>query len=664
MKNVGVHALSVALLWMVLADAISLAQESNQFDWPNIRGPKWDGTSEETGLVDRWPETGPPVLWTRELGQGYSSFVTWDDRIATQYQSLSGQFVVCLNANTGATIWEYRYDWPYDPAGVYPGPRATPTIEGGRLYFAAPSGLVGCLDATQGRVIWTVDLAKTFQSKITGFGYACSPIVVDGHVLLPVGGKGASMVSLDAMTGETTWSSGDDPVSYAPALPIRFQGRALVLGYLQNAIVCHDRMTGERLWRHELSSGYDEHSSWPLYREPLLWISSPFRAGGELLELTGNPDQPILSRGRQSLISNDIFSSVLIDGAIFGFDVKDPQAKTHRSTRGFFRCVDFESGTELWSVGDDRPPRSRTTPLSAGDQIGHATVVGADRKLILFNDLGELILAEASRERYIELARTSVLGGEICWTQPTLSRGRLFVRNHTRAACVFLGDPQVLAEELKSRAVTTADIPQHEYVDWASVILSVEPEYAFDLPSIEWLQLWFQVMLWIMGALLVVGFALSWMPVIRTWSLERREVVYWLSALLCGAVGTTMLSSRMNEFVFTWPLCLFAAYQLFIDRVELTRLKLSLMERLSKSMPAFFFVGVCLVYFLVCRRLSLVFEWTFLIGFAAAIPFSLAGRRRFHHPAVIRTWKILTVALAFAAYFWSSAAFMYWRVIQ
>ena len=135
---------------------------SNQ-DWPSIRGSAWNGISTESNIVDHWPKEGPPVLWTRELGQGYSAFVAWDKRVATQYQTLRGQFISCFDANTGATLWEYRYDWPYDPAGVYPGPRATPTYHEGCLYFASPAGLIGCLNADSGRLIWSVKLSERFQ---------------------------------------------------------------------------------------------------------------------------------------------------------------------------------------------------------------------------------------------------------------------------------------------------------------------------------------------------------------------------------------------------------------------------------------------------------------------------------------------------------------------
>jgi outer membrane protein assembly factor BamB len=267
----------------------------SQHSWPSIRGSAWNGISSESNLVDHWPKEGPPVLWTRELGQGYSAFVAWDKRVATQYQTLRGQFVSCFDANTGATLWEYRYDWPYDPAGVYPGPRATPTYHDGCLYFASPAGLIGCLSADTGRLIWSVDLSERFKGELTGFGYACSPTVVDDKVILPVGCPDAALVALNTKTGTVIWQAGNYASSYAPAFPVTFRGRRLVIGYGENAIVGHDLQTGKVLWEHKLSEGYDEHSSWPLYDEPYLWISSPFKAGAELLELTDDETKPIHS---------------------------------------------------------------------------------------------------------------------------------------------------------------------------------------------------------------------------------------------------------------------------------------------------------------------------------------------------------------------------------
>lgn len=465
-------------------------------NWPFIRGENFDGQSQESGLLDAWPSSGPPVLWTRELGQGYSSFVAWDDRIATQYQTLAGQFVACLKADTGKTLWQHRYDWPHETAGVYPGPRATPTYADGRVYFAAPNGLIGCITANEGTLLWSRNPTVEFKGQGTDFGYSCAPTVVDGMVLLPIGGRGASMIALDATDGSLVWRAGDDAASYTPAYPITLHERRCVLGYLQNTLVCHDLATGELILRYVLSSGYDEHSAWPIYAEPYLWISSPFKAGSELLEFTTDEDGPVRTVWKSTRMSNDIFSSVLVDGAIYGFDLHEAQAKTHRPSRGEFLCQDLMTGEELWSVGD---PQQRHSPGTStiGDEprIGHATVIVADGKLIMLNDTGELILARVNRDRYEELARLTVLGGEMCWTQPTLHRGRLFVRNHSRAACLFLGEPSTLETATLGQSITVSDIPQREYVDIAAMILGIEPEYAFDIPSVAWLWNWFMVSL-------------------------------------------------------------------------------------------------------------------------------------------------------------------------
>jgi hypothetical protein len=657
----------------------SAEAKQSQTSWPSIRGPHWNGHSAETQLADSWPKDGPPVLWTRELSQGYSAFVTWNDRIATQYQTLRGQFVICLDANTGSTIWEHRYDWPYDPAGVYPGPRATPTYADGCLYFASPAGLIGCLNAESGDVIWSLELAKTFGGELTGFGYACSPTLVDGLVILPVGCPNAGMVALDAKTGDVRWQAGNYASSYAPAYPISFQGRDLVLGYGENSLVCHDRETGQILWQHKLSEGYDEHSSWPLYREPYLWISSPFKAGAELLELSAQPVPAVRSVMKQRLISNDIFPSVLLGDSVYGFDVLEPQAKTHRSTRGIFRCIDLMTGDERWSIGDGRPIRNydaktkSATIEESKPMIGHATVIVADNKLILFNDLGELILARATPERYDELGRVSVLAGEICWTQPSLSQGRLLVRNHSRAACLYLGRPESLDAELQRSATTAASIPQSEYFDWAAIILGVEPEYAFDLPSPEWLKKWYQVCLvGVIGGCFAFILMTMVIPSVRRLSPETRETTGWFLVFLVGALGTTFLSPRMNDFIFTWPVCLFAAFQPLMDRIVVRRGELNHLNqshsaqtrraRWRSRLACLIFLCVCLLYFLACRRLSLVFEWVFLGGFAAAIPFSLAGKILFRKRRWHWLWKALCVVASFTAFFWSSVAFLHMRV--
>ncbi|HXT58034.1 MAG TPA: PQQ-binding-like beta-propeller repeat protein, partial [Pirellulales bacterium] len=598
-----------------------LPASAPDYGWPFVRGPTYDGHSPETNLADEWPDEGPPVLWSRTLGQGYSAFVAAGQQIYTQYQTLTGQYVVSLDAETGDMIWQYRYEMAYDPMGLYPGPRATPTLAAGRVYFAAPSGLVGCLSA-EGELLWSLNVVEKFAGQGTGFGFAGTPVVRHGLVLLCVGGKGASLVALDAHDGSTVWQSGDDPASYVPAMPIVFDGREQVLGFLENAIVSCDLATGRQLWRRELSRGYNEHAAWPVYQEPLLWLSGPFQSGSQLFGLTGGDAPGVKVVWQSKLLSNDVCSSVLAEGCLFGFDLREAQSKLHRPSRGVFRCLDFASGKECWST----------------DRVGHASALVADGKLILFNDLGELILAHAETERYREFARVSLFGGEINWTAPALHRGRLFLRNQSRAACVYLGRPELLERRRGPPPLAARDIAQGGFRD-LTALLGVEPEFAFDVPSRQWLRDWHLAGL---ALLAVAWFAATTVSLAvraargRMLASDTVRCTAQAFALLLGAAGTTALSLWRNDFVFTWPVCLFVLFQSLVDQVQVRRnasgAGSSRLKRWRGGAALLAFVGGCAGYYLLCRQLSLVTEWAFLCGFGAALPISLVRQWLAHRP--------------------------------
>ena len=349
--------------------------------WPLLRGPNYDAHSAETGLVDSFPPAGPPVQWTRPLGAGYSGFVGAAGRIYTQYQTLGGQYVVCLDATRGDTLWQYRYEAAYDSAGMYPGPRATPTLADGKVFFSSPRGLVGCLDAQSGRLRWSLNIFEQLKVELVEFGYSCSPSPIDGKLLLPVGVPGASMVALDAATGSVLWRAGNDPISHVPALPIQLAGRRLVVGYLRNALAAFDVETGDVVWRTGLSQGYDEHAAWPIYREPYLWIAAPFQAGSELLEISADPPG-VRSLWKSKRMSNDVCSSVLIDDCIYGFDIHDVQSKPHRPSRGQFRCIEFLTGHERTRSAARIQPVPGNSARRADGTIGRAGHGSARRRQV------------------------------------------------------------------------------------------------------------------------------------------------------------------------------------------------------------------------------------------------------------------------------------------
>ncbi|MCU0871298.1 MAG: PQQ-like beta-propeller repeat protein [Pirellulaceae bacterium] len=662
----GVALLALALLGDVrsligpsfrrlAADLDTATGHDESAGWPHLRGPQHNAVSPETGLLDGWPERGPPVLWMREVGIGYSGFSAVGQHVFTQRQTAYYQSVLCLDADSGEPMWEYRYGWPYEAAGMYPGPRATPTWHDGRVYFAAPDGLVGCLDANDGRLLWSRNVTKEVAGKGTEFGYSASPTVEAGKVILPVGGAGASVVALAARDGSTVWASGDRPASYCGALPITFRGQRLVVAFLQNDLALLDLATGRWLWQQRVSTGYDEHAAMPLYDEPYLLLAYPFRAGADLYELhaaapqtekgpAGEPIEAIEVTGRRvrhfPQLSNDVASSVWIGGMVYGFDLRDMQSKARRPSRGEFRCLDPATGKVLWST----------------DRTGHASVIQADGKLILFNDRGEILLVRATPVSYQELGRIQVFSGEICWTSPTLHRRRLYVRSPTRAACLYLGDPAELPAGIAAKASMAADIPQTAAWNWAWLVGSERP-FPADWPSGQELRRWYA---WSVLGALTPAFVLAWI-VFRCGQRFRRQApdaiaqaVFWCAAFVAGIALTPLANSLSGEFVLIWPVSLFIAHQVVLMAILGSRpIREQKQVSWRAACAALAFFAVCLTYFHFCRLLDLATSWVFLLGFIPSWPVAI--------PAA---WKLSGHRSPGAVFLWALASFslFYWLV--
>lgn len=669
--------------------------------WPQWRGPTHDGISRETDLIDVFPATGPQVLWSLQLGQGYSGFVAVGDRVYTQTQSLAEQIVLCLEADTGAKIWSYRYGWPNEANGLYPGPKATPTWSDGRIYYAAPDGVVGCLNAADGTLVWSVNPKRQYHGRGTDFGCSCSPLVIDGKVIVPVGGMNASVVALDVADGSTVWSSGDAAASYCTPVPITFRGQKQVLTFLENSLAAFDLETGKPVWNLEFSQGYDEHAAAPLYREPFVMVASPFRSGAKLLKIEPAAAQPGMSEELlprtiwdNPKFSNDVMSSLLRDGFVYGFDLKDAQSRLNRPSRGEFRCLEFQTGKIQWST----------------DQVGQANIIYADGKLILFNDRGELILAAASSKEYRELARTMLFEGEVCWTPPALHRGRLYLRTQSRAVCLYLGKKPL---ESLQPIQTIAAIPRPWRMD-VSLLLGGEREFPATTP--EWEELWS----WYLWGLCAIwaAFTVGDLASLALWGAcrirpKRQRIpgsvvllattqkvapgddpgpstavapdaaekldglpakshfhgwirfsrcCAWPAIMLLGGVGSAILNRKLDHYVFSWPLTLWAGLQVTLMAISWAERQpdRSRSRRWSRVAGGFLIV-LSAAYFWMCRRLGMSIEWGFLIGYLLAFPV-----------AAVCSWALITTrrsawltdplvsTVSFSAYFWASGVFLKW----
>jgi len=646
----GQFAAAPVLVLLVASDACAA-------DWPQWRGPTHDGIAADEQLVDEFSANGPPILWIRDLGQGYSGFAVAGGRAYTQTQSLYEQSVICLDADTGQKIWSYRYGWPYDGGGLYPGPRSTPTIHDGKVFFAAPNGLIGCLTADTGTLVWSVNATEKFHGRGTEFGYSASPLVIDGLVILPVGGMQASVVALSAATGTTVWKSGGQPASYSTLLPIEWHGERLVIALLQNSLACFHRTTGELWWELPMSHGYDEHAAAPIYRKPHLFVAGPFRSGAQVFRL--EPDDGGRRCGAVPVwlcdkFSNDVASSVLVGDTIFGFDLKDMQSRLHRPSRGEFRAIEFATGKVLWS----------------SDQPGHAQIVAADGKLVLFNDRGELILARALPMKYEELGRVALFPDEICWTAPALSDGRLYLRTQTRAACIYIGREPL---EATGYIISANELPTRQRFD-PGTLLGGEREYPAALPQLNEFAYWYFSCLAILGSLTTAAVAASSLASSRrTASAEspaNRAILprliaaaLWSAVVLAGAVGSAVLHRLQTDYVFTWPLALWAAFQILVSFSWSTRgSRLWSWSRARCYGVGLAFVLLCGLYFHLCRWLGLAIEWSFLTGFIGALPFAVLAAWLGRAQQSFSLGHAIALVASFSAYYWASVGFAFWQI--
>lgn len=622
--------------------------------WPQWRGPTHDGHAAQDTLIDAFPAGGPPILWVRDLGQGYSGFAIASNRAYTLTQTLYEQSVVCLDRDTGQTLWSYRCGWPFDGGGLYPGPRSTPSLADGKVYFASPQWLIGCLYAASGEPVWSLNINEKFGGRGTDFGYSASPLVIDKLVILPVGGENASVVALRCEDGSVAWKSGSRPASYATPLPIEWRGHALVVVLLQNSLACFNRTTGELWWESSLSHGYDEHAAAPLYREPYLLIAGPFHSGAQMLRLD---EQPETGRCQPSPVwlceemSNDVASSVLAADTVFGFDLKDMQSRLHRPSRGEFRAVNWLTGKVRWS----------------SKEPGHAQIIAADGKLVLFNDRGEVILTRASAEAYEELGRQAIFPDEICWTPAALAEGRLILRTQTRAACIYLGSVPLATP---AATVSADSLANRRRFDPGS-LLGSEREYPATLPLGSEFGLWYAWCAALLAVLLGAAFGWSLLSRRRTNLLAesstpfqqpaRRAPWLLLAAFIAGAAGSAIINRLQSEYVFTWPLAVWASFQLAVTFSWSTRhSRFWSWSRGSSYAVGLLFFALCGLYFHLCRWLGLAIEWGFLMGFAPAAPLAFAaawlGSRRGGRYAP----EAAAYFASFSVYYWTSVLLVAW----
>ena len=369
-------------------------------DWPQFRGPTRDGISSGTTWSHAWPAEGPTRLWRATVGAGFSSMSISAGRLYTMGNADDQDSVWCLDADTGAVIWRYRYPCKLDPIAYTGGTSSTPTVEAGEVYSLSKAGQLLCLDAGTGAMRWSKDILRDFGIKPPRWGFSSSALIDDQVLFLNVGRAGLALRSGD---GEVVWNSGNGDCGYASPVPYALAGRRYLALFGGDAMRGVERESGKIRWTYGWKTEYGENSPDPIISSGKLFITSGHGAGSALLDLNDGGTPTLLWHNHD--LGNHFASSVLAHGHFYGFTGR----VNHED--GGFGCVDAATGATDWFV----------------QGIRGSLILAGDRLLILTLQ-GELIVAAADPAAFHELARAQVLGG-VSWTAPVMVRNRIFARN-------------------------------------------------------------------------------------------------------------------------------------------------------------------------------------------------------------------------------------------
>lgn len=376
--------------------------------WPQWGGPTRDFKVVPGELADKWSDDGPPRLWRRPLGEGYSAIVVDADTLYTMYSRDGQEVVIALRADTGVTVWEYAY-----PAPVYPeqslsygrGPNATPLLLDGRLYTVGFTGLLYCLDAATGRVMWKCDLVDELGGAPQYYGFSNSPLAYDSKIIALVGGPECGVAALDAADGAVAWKTPYYEISHAAPILINVDAQDQIVFFTTNEVVGIDARGGERLWSSTVADFCKTNCTAALWGPDNLLVASTKGAGGtRVLKLSRdgektNVEQIWIDRKIRIYhwnairVGDFVYTSIGDKGDFLAtFNVKTGEV------------VERLRGYEL------------TNGVLAGD------------KLILLDGAGRLLLTHPTAKGLEIISSARILESRT-WTAPTLAGARLYVRD-------------------------------------------------------------------------------------------------------------------------------------------------------------------------------------------------------------------------------------------
>lgn len=382
--------------------------------WTGFRGPNRDSrvTAELPEL--NWNTKPPQEVWRRPVGPAWSSMAVVSGRLFTQEQRGTDETVTCYDAATGYPIWTYTQPSRFEEVVSGAGPRATPEVAGGIVYALGARGILVALDGVDGSLVWKRDLMKDYDSPLPVWGFSASPLVVDGLLIVFVGGADEhGLVAFAADTGQQVWSVSSPKMNYGSAQAVELCGERQVVFVETSAIRGFQISDGAELWRADVVNERD----FPMVQPQRIDDSSVIVPTGDgrdvvRIEVTKTDGTWNAASVWESRYLKPSFNDFLyFDGALFGFD------------KQIFACIDAATGERRWKNGRYG--------------FGQAILLESCGQIIIASEQGELVLLNADSDSHSEQGSVDAMSSKV-WNHPAFDSGLLYVRNAEEMICYRL----------------------------------------------------------------------------------------------------------------------------------------------------------------------------------------------------------------------------------
>jgi len=385
--------------------AISCATSTQNNDSGNIqwRGADRSGIYHEQGLLKSWAENGPELLWHFDgLGEGHSSPAIAGGKIYVTGMTDERGFIYVFDLNGNLlNQTEYGAEWNVS----FGGSRGTVTANDGKLYLISGHGVMYCFDQNTLNLVWEKNLLEEFDAPNIVWGITESPLIVGDKVIATPGGDEHNVVALNKKTGELIWStSGKGSQSaYCSPLFIGDQQIPLIVTMTGHYVLGIHAETGEMLWAHPNTNRHQVHANTPVYSDNRILVTSGYGQGSTMLQLTDG-GRSIEEVWFSSELDNRIGGMVKVGNYIYGSG----------DANRFWFCANWETGEIKWQESG----------------FANGVTIANDGMLYIYTDRGDMVLAQATPEKFDIVSRFSItLGTDQHWAHPIIYNGVLYVRH-------------------------------------------------------------------------------------------------------------------------------------------------------------------------------------------------------------------------------------------